>query len=511
MNPTRTYRPRCRRCRAGEESVDPYWYKRAVFYEVLVRGFNDSNGDGTGDLRGLIEKLDYLQWLGVDCVWLLPIYASPLRDGGYDISDYTGIQPEFGDLSDFVALINEAHQRGIRVVADLVVNHTSDQHPWFQASRSDPTGPYGDFYVWADTDEGFADARIIFTDTEKSNWTFDSVRGQYYFHRFFYHQPDLNYDSLELQEAVLEVVRFWLDLGIDGFRLDAIPYLYAREGTNCENLPETHAFLKRLRREIDAKYADRVLLAEANQWPADVVALLRRLRVRRGRMPHGLPLPADAAHLHGGAPGDALSDLGNHGDHAGHPAELPMGHFSAQPRRADAGNGHRRRPRLHDEGVRQRPADEGQHRHPPSAGPAAGQQPRPDGAVHRAAPEPAGFPRALLRGRGRHGRQLLPRRPGRRAHAHALVPGPQRGLFHVRPAAAVPAGDHGPGLRLPVTERRGADAPDELAAVVDETPAGGAKRRTRSSGWAATTSWARPTRPCSPSPGSSATTASCAW
>jgi maltose alpha-D-glucosyltransferase/alpha-amylase len=256
---------------AGEESVDPYWYKRAVFYEVLVRGFNDSNGDGTGDLRGLIEKLDYLQWLGVDCVWLLPIYASPLRDGGYDISDYTGVQPEFGDLSDFVALITEAHQRGIRVIADLVVNHTSDQHPWFQASRSDPTGPYGHFYVWADTDEGFADARIIFTDTEKSNWTYDSVRGQYYFHRFFHHQPDLNYDSPELQEAVLEVVRFWLDLGIDGFRLDAIPYLYAREGTNCENLPETHAFLKRLRREIDAKYGDRVLLAEANQWPADVV------------------------------------------------------------------------------------------------------------------------------------------------------------------------------------------------------------------------------------------------
>ena len=176
---------------AGEESVDPYWYKRAVFYEVLVRGFNDSNGDGTGDLRGLIEKLDYLQWLGVDCVWLLPIYTSPLRDGGYDISDYTSIQPEFGELGDFVALVNEAHQRGIRVIADLVVNHTSDQHPWFQASRSDPTGPYGDFYVWADTDEGFPDARIIFTDTEKSNWTYDSVRGQYYFHRFFYHQPDL--------------------------------------------------------------------------------------------------------------------------------------------------------------------------------------------------------------------------------------------------------------------------------------------------------------------------------
>ncbi|MGZ6869874.1 MAG: alpha-amylase family glycosyl hydrolase, partial [Frankiaceae bacterium] len=193
--------------RAGEGPVDPHWYKRAVFYEVLVRGFKDSNGDGTGDLRGLIEKLDYLQWLGVDCLWLLPIYTSPLRDGGYDISDYISVLPEFGELSDFVALINESHQRGIRVIADLVVNHTSDQHPWFQASRSDRAGPHGDFYMWADTDEGFPDARIIFTDTEKSNWTFDSVRGQYYFHRFFYHQPDLNYDSLELQEAVLEVVR----------------------------------------------------------------------------------------------------------------------------------------------------------------------------------------------------------------------------------------------------------------------------------------------------------------
>ncbi|MCK9902939.1 trehalose synthase [Parafrankia colletiae] len=250
---------------------DPQWFKRAVFYEVLVRGFADSNGDGTGDLRGLVSKLDYLEWLGVDCLWLLPIYSSPLRDGGYDIADYFQILPEFGDLGDFVNLVDEAHKRGIRIIADLVMNHTSDEHPWFQASRSDPDGPYGDFYVWSDTDEKYPDARIIFVDTEKSNWTWDPVRGQYYWHRFFSHQPDLNYDNPDVQEAMLEVLRFWLDLGLDGFRLDAVPYLYVREGTNGENLPETHEYLRRVRKEIDAKYADRVMLAEANQWPSDVV------------------------------------------------------------------------------------------------------------------------------------------------------------------------------------------------------------------------------------------------
>jgi maltose alpha-D-glucosyltransferase / alpha-amylase len=250
---------------------DPHWYKHAVFYEVLIRGFFDSSNDGTGDLRGLTQKLDYLEWLGIDCIWLLPIYASPLRDGGYDISDYTKILPEFGDLGDFVELIDEAHRRGIRVIADLVMNHTSDQHPWFQASRNDPEGPFGDFYMWSDTDEKYPEARIIFVDTEASNWTFDPVRGQYYWHRFFHHQPDLNYDNPAVQDAMLEVLRFWLDLGIDGFRLDAVPYLYAREGTNCENLPETHAYLKRVRAEVDRLYPDRVLLAEANQWPADVV------------------------------------------------------------------------------------------------------------------------------------------------------------------------------------------------------------------------------------------------
>ena len=250
---------------------DPRWYKRALFYEVLVRGFHDSSGDGTGDLRGLTSRLDYLQWLGIDCIWLLPIYNSPLRDGGYDIADFTSILPDYGTLGDFVDLVDQAHERGIRVIADLVMNHTSDAHPWFQASRSDPGGPYGDFYVWSDTDERYADARIIFVDTEQSNWTYDQVRGQYYWHRFFSHQPDLNYENPRVQDAMLEVLRFWLDLGIDGFRLDAVPYLYEREGTNCENLKETHEYLKRVRSEVDRLYPDRVLLAEANQWPADVV------------------------------------------------------------------------------------------------------------------------------------------------------------------------------------------------------------------------------------------------
>ena len=254
-----------------EESRDPLWYKRAVFYEVLIRGFADSNGDGTGDIRGLTGKLDYLQWLGVDCIWLLPIYESPLRDGGYDISDFVKILPEFGDLGDFVQLVDEAHKRGMRIIADLVMNHTSDEHPWFKASRSDPEGQFGDYYVWSDTQLSYSDARIIFVDTEQSNWSWDPVREQYYWHRFFSHQPDLNYENPEVQTAMIEVLKFWLDLGIDGFRLDAVPYLFEEEGTICENLKPTHDYLKRVRREVDELYPDRVLLAEANQWPADVV------------------------------------------------------------------------------------------------------------------------------------------------------------------------------------------------------------------------------------------------
>ncbi|HEX6354364.1 maltose alpha-D-glucosyltransferase [Actinophytocola sp.] len=258
-----------RHARSAPKQQD--WYKTAVFYEVLVRAFNDFTNDGTGDLRGLADKLDYLQWLGVDCLWLPPFYASPLRDGGYDISDFRAVLPEFGTVEDFVYLLDQAHRRGLRVITDLVLNHTSDAHPWFQESRTHPDGPYGDYYVWSDTDDRYPDARIIFVDTETSNWTYDPVRGQFYWHRFFSHQPDLNYENPEVQDAMIDVLRFWLDLGIDGFRLDAVPYLFEEEGTNCENLPRTHEFLKRCRKVVDDEYPGRVLLAEANQWPADVV------------------------------------------------------------------------------------------------------------------------------------------------------------------------------------------------------------------------------------------------
>jgi len=249
----------------------PDWYRTAVFYEVLVRAFADSSGTGSGDLRGVIDHLDYLADLGVDCLWLPPFYPSPLRDGGYDVANYTAIAPQYGTLDDFAELIEKAHARGLRVVIDLVMNHTSDAHPWFQASRNDPDGEFGDFYVWRDDDSEYSEARIIFIDTEKSNWTYDEARGQYFWHRFFSHQPDLNFENPAVQEAMLDVARFWLDLGIDGFRLDAVPYLFEAPGTNGENLPATHEFLAKLRKMIDTEYPGRIMIAEANQWPADVV------------------------------------------------------------------------------------------------------------------------------------------------------------------------------------------------------------------------------------------------
>jgi maltose alpha-D-glucosyltransferase/alpha-amylase len=247
------------------------WYKDAVFYEVHVKAFADGNGDGIGDFAGLTARLDYLKDLGVDCLWILPMYASPLRDDGYDIADFYSIHPAYGTVEDFQKFLDEAHARGLRVIADLVMNHTSDAHPWFQASRTDPASPYADYYVWSDTDRRYQEARVIFVDTEKSNWTFDPVRKAYYWHRFFGHQPDLNYDNPAVRAAMLDVMRFWLDRGLDGFRCDAVPYLIERDGTNCENLPETHAVLREFRRVIDREYGgDRVLLAEANQWPEDV-------------------------------------------------------------------------------------------------------------------------------------------------------------------------------------------------------------------------------------------------
>jgi len=252
---------------------DPLWFKEAIIYELHVRAFADSDADGIGDFRGLAEKLDYLHDLGVTAIWLLPFYPSPLRDDGYDIADYTNIHPNYGTLADFRLFLREAHRRGLRVITELVINHTSDQHPWFQRARRAPAGStWRNFYVWSDTPEKYRDARIIFKDFEPSNWSWDSVANAYYWHRFYSHQPDLNFDNPEVHQAIYDVVDFWLEMGVDGMRLDAVPYLFEREGTNCENLPETHEYLKALRRHIDARYPGRMLLAEANQWPEDAVA-----------------------------------------------------------------------------------------------------------------------------------------------------------------------------------------------------------------------------------------------
>jgi maltose alpha-D-glucosyltransferase/alpha-amylase len=274
-------------------NTDPLWYKDAVFYEVFVRAFADSNGDGIGDLAGLTAKLDYLQWLGVDAVWMLPIFPSPLRDDGYDVADYCAVHPDYGTLDDVRRLIEEAHRRDLRIIVELIPNHTSDQNVWFQASR-DPNHPehtkYRDWYVWSDTDQKYLDTRIIFLDTEPSNWTFDPLRGQYYWHRFFSHQPDLNYDNPDVQRAMLRVVQFWLDAGADAFRVDATPYLHEREGANGENLPETHAYLKRLRAFADAYAPGTMLLSEANMWPEDVRSYL-------GGDPADPSVPGDEFHM----------------------------------------------------------------------------------------------------------------------------------------------------------------------------------------------------------------------
>ena len=256
---------------------DPFWYKTGVIYELHVRAFCDSDGNGAGDFQGLTGKLDYLKDLGVTALWLLPFYPSPLRDDGYDIADYYDVHPNYGTLHDFKVFLRESHKRGLRVITELVMNHSSDQHPWFQRARgARPGSRWRNFYVWSDTTEKYREARVIFKDIEVSNWTWDHVANAYYWHRFFSHQPDLNYDNPEVMEEMIKVLDFWLDLGVDGVRLDAVPYLYEREGTTCENLSETHAALKELRAHVDAKYGDRMLLAEANQWPEDAVAYFGR-------------------------------------------------------------------------------------------------------------------------------------------------------------------------------------------------------------------------------------------
>ena len=469
---------------------DPLWFKTAVFYEIHIRGFFDGNDDGSGDFRGLIEKLDYLQWLGIDCIWLLPMYQSPLRDGGYDIADFFAIHPDYGTVDDFKTFVEQAHQRGIRVIADLVMNHTSADHPWFQESRTDPDGPRGDWYVWSDTDDRWPEARIIFLDTEPSNWTWDPVRGQYYWHRFFSHQPDLNYDNPEVQEAMLNVLRFWLDLGIDGFRLDAVPYLYERDGTNGENLPETHEYLKRVRAEVDARYPDRVLLAEANQWPEDVVEyfgdgdechmafhfpVMPRMfmAVRRedatpiyeilDRTP---PIPDNAQwglflRNHDELTLEMVTD---------EERDYMYAEYAKDPRmKLNLGIRRRLAPLLDNAAARHRAAA----RDPVLAARLAG---------------------PLLRRRDRDGRQHLPRRPRRRAHADAVDGRPQRRLLARRLRAALPAAADGPRLRLPGGQRRGAAAHADVAAALAAALHRSCARSIPSSGSARTSRCAPTTR-----------------
>jgi maltose alpha-D-glucosyltransferase/alpha-amylase len=249
---------------------DAGWYKDAIIYQVHVRTFSDANGDGIGDFSGLAQRLDYVQELGVNAIWLMPFFPSPLRDDGYDISDYKSVHPIYGTLEDFRKFLSIAHERGVRVIIEMVLNHTSDQHPWFQESRSSRDNPKRDWYVWSDTDSKYHGTRIIFLDTEMSNWAWDPISKEYYWHRFFSHQPDLNYDNPAVLEEMWNVMKFWLEMGVDGLRLDAVPYLIEREGTSCENLPETHAIIRNLRKRVDEQFPGVMLLAEANQWPADL-------------------------------------------------------------------------------------------------------------------------------------------------------------------------------------------------------------------------------------------------
>ena len=342
-------------------SADPLWYKDAVFYQLHVKSFADSNADGIGDFAGLTSKLDYLSSLGVDCLWVQPMYPSPFRDDGYDISDYTAIHPSYGTLDDFQTFLTAAHARGLRVIIELVVNHTSDQHAWFVEARSSTDNPRRDWYVWSDTDDRYRDVRIIFIDTELSNWAWDPVSKAYYWHRFFSHQPDLNYDNPAVREEIWKVMKFWLDLGVDGFRVDAVPYLIEREGTSCENLPETHAVMKELRARLDA--------ALHRQRPAGrgqhVAGGRHPLFRRRRRIPHVVPLPCHAPDVHGAPARRSQAAHRHHRAHAEHSGLLPVGHLPAQPRRADARDGHRRGTRIHVGRVRQGSAGADQPRHPP--------------------------------------------------------------------------------------------------------------------------------------------------
>ena len=334
----------------GSPLNDPLWYKDAIIYEVHVRAFHDSVGDGYGDFRGLTRKLDYLADLGVTALWILPFYPSPLRDDGYDIAGlYKGSSRSTASSRTSRNCSTPPTGAGIRVITELVINHTSDQHPWFQRARLAAAGSVErDFYVWSDTPEQYKDARIIFKDFEASNWSWDPVAKAYYWHRFYSHQPDLNFDNPAVWEALFPVVDFWMGMGVDGMRLDAVPYLYEREGTNCENLPETHVFLKALRHHVDNHFPDRMFLAEANQWPEDAVAYFGD--GDECHMAFHFPLmPRLFMALH---QEDRFPILDILDQTPGHSRDLPVGHLFAQPRRADPGDGHRRGTRLHVPGLR---------------------------------------------------------------------------------------------------------------------------------------------------------------
>ena len=360
---------------------DPLWYKDAVIYQLHLKSFFDANNDGIGDFPGLLAKLDYIAELGVDTIWLLPFYPSPRRDDGYDIAEYRGVHPDYGEMADVRRFIAAAHERGMRVITELVVNHTSDQHPWFQRARhAKPGSAARNFYVWSDNDQAYAGTRIIFLDTEKSNWTWDPVAGAYFWHRFYSHQPDLNYDNPRVLKAILSVMHFWLDLGVDGLRLDAVPYLVEREGTNNENLPETHAILKRIRQDLDASYDGRMLLAEANQWPEDAQEYFGQ--GDECHMSFHFPL---MPRMYMAIAREDRFPNRHHAADARHPGQLPVGDIPAQSRRADAGDGDQQRTRLPVGGLCRGPAGAAQPRHTPPPGAADGARPPP----HRADEQPA--------------------------------------------------------------------------------------------------------------------------
>ena len=398
---------------------DPLWYKDAVVYQLHVKAFCDSNDDGIGDFRGLASKLDYVKDLGVNAIWIMPFYPSPLKDDGYDVADYHNVHPQYGTRLDFRHFVREAHRRNLKVITELVVNHTSDQHSWFQAARRAPAGSAKrSYYVWSDTDQKYAGTRIIFTDTETSNWTWDPVAKAFFWHRFFSHQPDLNFDNPSVLKAIFRTMRFWLDMGVDGFRLDAIPYLVEREGTNNENLPETHAVIRQIRSMLDTHYANRMLLAEANQWPEDVreyfgdgnechvayhFPLMPRIYMaiaQEDRHPvveimqqtPDIPESCQWAIF-----------LRNHDELTLEMVTSKERDYMYRMYAADSARAH-------------------QPRHPAPPRAPDGERPRSHQAHEQPVAVDAGLADHLLRRRDRHGRQHLSRRSQRRAHADAVEP-----------------------------------------------------------------------------------------